>query len=57
MDAVVLVFESQYEVSINWLGNAMNDSIADAVLCIILGAESSPSSLIGIPLPKPQLTS
>ena len=51
MDAVVLVFESQYEVSINWQGNAMNDSIADAILCIILGAESSPASLIGMYLP------
>lgn len=47
MDAVVLVFESQDEVSINWIGNAMNDTIADAVLCIILGVESSPASLLG----------
>ena len=57
MDAVVLVFESQNEVSINWIGNSMNDTIADAVLCIILGAESSPSSLLGnIPHRIPQLT-
>jgi Pre-mRNA 3'-end-processing endonuclease polyadenylation factor C-term len=55
MDAVVLVFESQYEVSINWQGNAMNDSIADAVLCIILGAESSRASLIGTALPQKSL--
>jgi cleavage and polyadenylation specificity factor subunit 3 len=48
MDAVVVVFESQDEVSINWIGNSMNDTIADAVLCIILGVESSPASLLGI---------
>jgi len=57
MDAVVLVFESQNEVSINWIGNSMNDTIADAVLCIILGVESSPSSLLGnLPPPIPHLT-
>ena len=48
MDAVVVVFESPYYLSINWIGNAMNDTIADAVLAIILAAESSPASLKGI---------
>lgn len=47
MDAVVVVFESAYLLSINWIGNAMNDTIADAVLAIILAAESSPASLRG----------
>ena len=47
MDAVVVVFESEYQLSINWIGNAMNDTIADAVLAIILAAESSPASLKG----------
>lgn len=47
MDAVVVVFESAYLLSINWIGNAMNDTIADAVLAIILAAESSPASLKG----------
>ena len=47
MDAVVIVFESEYQISINWIGNAMNDTIADAVLAIILAAESSPASLKG----------
>ena len=50
MDAVVVVFDSVYELSINWIGNAMNDTIADAVLAIILAAESSPASLKGMPL-------
>jgi len=43
-----VVFESPYYVSINWVGNVMNDTIADAVLAIILAAESSPASLKGI---------
>ena len=47
MDAVVVVFESADLLSINWIGNAMNDMIADAVLAIILAAESSPASLKG----------
>jgi cleavage and polyadenylation specificity factor subunit 3 len=47
MDAVVIVFESEHQLSINWIGNAMNDTIADAVLAIILAAESSPASLKG----------
>jgi len=45
MDAVVVVFESASQLSINWIGNAMNDTIADAVLAIILAAETSPASL------------
>jgi len=49
MDAVIVVFESTYQLSINWIGNAMNDTIADAVLAIILAAESSPVSLQGSP--------
>jgi cleavage and polyadenylation specificity factor subunit 3 len=47
MEAVVVVFESEFQLSINWIGNAMNDTIADAVLAIILAAESSPASLKG----------
>jgi cleavage and polyadenylation specificity factor subunit 3 len=47
MDSVVIVFEFQYQLSINWIGNAMNDTIADSVLAIILAAESSPASLKG----------
>ena len=47
MDAVIIVFESSYQLSINWIGNAMNDTIADSVLAIILAAESSPASLKG----------
>lgn len=50
MDAVVVVFESAYQLSLNWIGNAMNDTIADAVLAIILAAESSPASLKGLPV-------
>ena len=42
-----MVFESAYLLSINWIGNAMNDTIADAVLAIVLAAESSPASLKG----------
>src|SRR5271156_456595 len=49
MDAVIVVFESTYQLSINWIGNAMNDTIADTVLAIILTAESSPVSLQGSP--------
>ena len=44
-----MVFESTYQLSINWIGNVMNDTIADAVLAIILAAESSPVSLQGFP--------
>ena len=50
MDAIVIVFESAYQLSLNWIGNAMNDTIADAVLAIILAAESSPASLKGLPV-------
>jgi len=56
MDAVVIVFESQHILSINWIGNPMNDTIADAVLAIILAAESSPASLKGIIYLTPKLT-
>jgi cleavage and polyadenylation specificity factor subunit 3 len=45
MDAVVVVFETPTQLSINWIGNAMNDTIADAILAIILAAETSPASL------------
>jgi hypothetical protein len=48
MDAVVVVFETQHTLSINWIGNAMNDTIAEAVLTIILAAENSRASLPGI---------
>src|SRR5271154_1166429 len=48
MDAVVIVFETQHTLSINWIGNAMNDTIAEAVLSIILAAENSRASLPGI---------
>jgi cleavage and polyadenylation specificity factor subunit 3 len=48
MDSVVVIFEEAYLLSINWIGNAMNDTIADAVLAIVLAAESSPASLKGI---------
>jgi cleavage and polyadenylation specificity factor subunit 3 len=47
MDAVVVVFETQQTLSINWIGNAMNDTIAEAVLTIILAAENSRASLPG----------
>lgn len=52
MDAVVVVFESPHTLSINWIGNAMNDTIAEAVLTIILAAESSRASLSGIYSPN-----
>ena len=56
MDAVIVVFESTYLLSINWIGNAMNDTIADAVLAIILAAESSPVSLQAEELVTPHAT-
>ena len=47
MDAVLVVFESPHTLSINWIGNAMNDTVAEAVLTIILAAENSRVSLSG----------
>jgi cleavage and polyadenylation specificity factor subunit 3 len=53
MDAVIIIFETPNQLSINWIGNAMNDTIADAVLAIIIAAESSPVSLQVLDMTSP----
>ncbi|GAO51751.1 mRNA cleavage and polyadenylation specificity factor complex subunit Ysh1 [Saitoella complicata NRRL Y-17804] len=45
MDTVTIRCVEEYELEIEWVGNVMNDSIADAVLAILLGVESSPASV------------
>lgn len=37
-------------ISLEWPGNALNDTIADSVLAIILAAENSPVSIKCKPL-------
>ncbi|OLL23919.1 Endoribonuclease ysh1 [Neolecta irregularis DAH-3] len=46
MDCISLAFVSEYRLRIEWIGNLMNDTIADAVLAIVMSAESSPASVI-----------
>lgn len=35
------------QITLEWVGNAMNDMVADSVLAVILGIESSPASVKG----------
>lgn len=36
------------QITLEWVGNAMNDMVADSVLAVILGIESSPASVKGM---------
>ena len=45
MDAVTISYRSQGEVEVEWEGNVMNDGIADAVVSVLLGLESSPAAV------------
>jgi cleavage and polyadenylation specificity factor subunit 3 len=35
------------QITLEWVGNAMNDMVADSVLAVILGIDSSPASVKG----------
>ena len=43
----VVMNEMESEVELEWMGNSMNDMIADCVLALILQSESSPASVKG----------
>ena len=43
--AVKVICRDQGEVELEWEGNAMNDSIADAVMAVLLTLESSPAAV------------
>lgn len=36
------------QVTLEWIGNAMNDMVADSVLAVLLSIDSSPASVKGI---------
>lgn len=38
---------SPNQVSLEWIGNAMNDMVADSVLAVVLSIDSSPASVKG----------
>ncbi|ORY00826.1 Metallo-hydrolase/oxidoreductase [Basidiobolus meristosporus CBS 931.73] len=44
-DTVDIKSNEKNQVTLEWIGNAMNDMIADSVLAIILNIESSPASV------------
>jgi len=52
-DAVSIFPFKENSVILEWLGNAMNDTIADSVLSIIMGVEKVPSSIKGKPVGFP----
>lgn len=43
--AVRVICKSQGEINLEWEGNAANDSIADAVMAVLLTVESSPAAV------------
>ncbi len=45
MGCVVVKYGNRGEVEVEWEGNMMNDGIADAVLAVLYGAESSPAAV------------
>lgn len=45
MGAVHVVLKEQGEVVVEWEGNVHNDSIADAVMAVLLTVESSPAAV------------
>ncbi|KAI9721606.1 MAG: endoribonuclease ysh1 [Chrysothrix sp. TS-e1954] len=45
MDTVTMTHRTGGAIQIEWEGNAMNDGIADAVMAVLLGVESSPAAV------------
>lgn len=45
MGSVSVVLKEQGEVAVEWEGNVHNDSIADAVMAVLLTVESSPAAV------------
>ncbi|KAK0670913.1 beta-lactamase-like protein [Cercophora samala] len=45
MDIITVRYRSNGEVEIEWEGNMLNDNIADAVMAVLLGIESSPAAV------------
>ena len=45
MDCVIMTYRNRGEIEVTWEGNVMNDSIADAVIAVLLGVESSPGAV------------
>ncbi|KAG8624743.1 hypothetical protein KVT40_007810 [Elsinoe batatas] len=45
MDSVNVVLKPQGEIAVEWEGNVHNDSIADAVMAVLLTVESSPAAV------------
>ncbi|KAK4180732.1 beta-lactamase-like protein [Triangularia setosa] len=45
MGAITVRYRSNSEVEVEWEGNMLNDGIADAVMAVLLGIESSPAAV------------
>ncbi|GAA5925667.1 cleavage polyadenylation factor subunit YSH1 [Sporobolomyces koalae] len=45
MQAVDVKLADKHEIAIEWVGGATNDMVADSVLAVVLGIESSPASV------------
>ena len=57
MGCVTVRYRASGEVELEWEGNMLNDGIADAVMAVLLGIESSPAAVKRkppSPLPKPK---
>ena len=50
MRAVDLKQTGQYEISIEWMGGSTNDMVADSVLALLMGIDTSPASVKSISL-------
>jgi cleavage and polyadenylation specificity factor subunit 3 len=51
MGCVTVRYRSNGEVELEWEGNMLNDGIADAVMAVLLGIESSPAAVKREPFP------
>jgi cleavage and polyadenylation specificity factor subunit 3 len=51
MGCVTVRYRASGEVELEWEGNMLNDGIADAVMAVLLGIESSPAAVKRKPLP------
>jgi len=45
MQTVDVKLSDKHECAIEWVGGATNDMVADSVLAVVLGIESSPASV------------
>ena len=53
MGCVTVRYRASGEVELEWEGNMLNDGIADAVMAVLLGIESSPAAVKRKRLPQP----